>query len=125
MADLPERLFRDDAGAAIERLHRLEEENRALRAELEHLRRSGPENVPGPYRVGTVALCIATIAVGATLAFSTGAVGYSAPPPPMPHIDYTVQAPPTTQMQMAPPPGCNPPYYYDRDHNRVFKKECL
>src|SRR5689334_616510 len=41
MAENPrERLFRDDAGAAIERATRLEEENRSLRAEVDRLRRA-------------------------------------------------------------------------------------
>jgi hypothetical protein len=40
MAQPRERLFRDDAGAALERITRLEEENRRLRAELE--RRDAP-----------------------------------------------------------------------------------
>jgi hypothetical protein len=34
MADPKERLFRDEAGAALERIRQLEEENRVLRTEI-------------------------------------------------------------------------------------------
>jgi len=33
--------------------------------------------------------------------------------------------PPTAEPQGTARPNCNPPFYYDSDYNRVFKKECL
>src|SRR5687767_4809489 len=46
MPQIPERLFRDEAGAALERVARLEEENRRLRDEVELLRRGAEEPPP-------------------------------------------------------------------------------
>src|SRR6185437_14286208 len=43
MAEPRERLFRDDAGAALERVARLEQENQELRSALDRLQRSGRE----------------------------------------------------------------------------------
>ena len=83
-----ERLYRDDVGASLERIRRLEEENQVLRAEIDRIKSGQPLELPSPYRIGTIALCIATIAVGATLAFSSGGGG-----PPEPPQVVVVQAP--------------------------------
>ena len=80
-----ERLYRDDVGAALERVRRLEQENQALRAEIEEIKAGQAPMLPSPYRIGTIALCIATIAVGASLAFSSAtqpSVLVVEPPPP-------------------------------------------
>jgi serine/threonine-protein kinase len=45
----------------------------------------------------------------------------AAPPPPI----ATQHVTPTPAPAPAAKPGCTPPYYYDKDNNRVFKKECL
>jgi serine/threonine-protein kinase len=41
-------------------------------------------------------------------------------PPPV--VESTAPAPPAAS---ASPPNCNPPFYFDSNSNRVFKKECL
>jgi hypothetical protein len=128
-----ERLYRDDVGAALERVRRLEQENQALRAEIEDIKAGRAPVLPSPYRVGTIALCIATIAVGATLAFSSATqpsvvVYQPVPPPPPAMFEPQPVAAPT--LNTAPTPrameaACSPPYYYDARGTKVFKKECL
>ena len=76
---VPERLFRDDAGAAGERAARLEEDNRRLRSEVERLRRSPPRiestSHGGPHGVGltaqafVVGVATATTCLGLALVF--------------------------------------------------------
>src|SRR5690348_6925224 len=58
MSEERERLFRDDIGAALERVSRLEEENRRLRAEVERLER-GTEPRPTRRRPPTTVLVAA------------------------------------------------------------------
>ena len=94
-----ERLYRDDVGASLERIRRLEEENQALRTEIDRIKSGRPLELPSTYRVGVIALSIATIAVGATLAFSNGG---SAPPEPPPVV--VVQSPLVLPTATAVPP---------------------
>jgi hypothetical protein len=76
MSDRQERLFRDEAGAALERVAALEDENRRLRAEVERLANSAeiretalscgnvPGNVPVPNGRSAVAgMVTASLAV--------------------------------------------------------------
>jgi hypothetical protein len=100
-----ERLYRDDVGAALERVRRLEQENQALRAEIERIQSGQPPILPSPYRIGTIALCIATIAVGASLAFSSAtqpSVFMVEPAPPPPPTAILIE--PVPQPVAAPAP---------------------
>jgi hypothetical protein len=132
-----ERLYRDDVGAALERVRRLEQENQGLRAEIDRIKSGQPAILPSPYRIGTIALCIATIAVGTSLAFSSATQPAvfmfepSPPPPPTAILIEPVPQPirPAPTLQPAPvvqaTPDCNPPYAYDGHGRKTFKKECL
>lgn len=127
------RLYRDDVGAAHEQIRRLEQENQDLRVEIDRIKSGRPLELPSPYRIGTVALCVATIAVGATLAFSNGGSPPSQPPDvvvvqaplPMPTAPIVTPAPTLQQRPHPTLQDCAPPYYYDEHGSKVFKKECL
>jgi hypothetical protein len=127
MAEPPERLFRDDAGAALERVHRLEQENQALRAEIEGFKAGRPSPVPLAYRIGTLALSVATMAVGATLTFAGDPARPQCEPPPV----YV--SPPPTFTVPPPPPAvyhpdlndCTIPYWYDAQNVKHYKAGCL
>ena len=151
----PERLFRDDGGAALERVAQLEDENRELRArlsELERPRRDVDTVRTRPLRGGTGVLFLVgfTLAMGASvLALFVGAahrprpqrphappvqVVLNADPAPTvyvsPGVDLRAQAaqqPTGTILGTSPEPesDCTKPYWYDERNVKHYKKHCL
>jgi hypothetical protein len=147
-ADEPkERLFRDDAGAALERVARLEEENARLREEVERLERSRVEVLtfrPRPVSAVSSVSLMGLTASGALLgmalavAVSSRSARRPAPPPPTPtpmSIATYVPVPPTPIVyspprSMAAPPAeaeepCAVSYVYGAGGVKRYKTECL
>jgi hypothetical protein len=141
MNERPERLFRDDGGAALERAARLEDENRELRAEIERLRAS-PEDRPAPPRATVRAdertalalvLTVTTvlISLGATIGFRrhhharmpraathmNPGIAITPAPPPLP-----VTAP---EIDVTRADNCSVPYFYDDSGMKQLRPECL
>lgn len=141
-ADEPkERLFRDDAGAALERVARLEEENARLREEVERLKRSRVEVCTFRLRPVSAASCVSRMVLttsGAVLgmALVVAVFGRSArrpAPPPVPIATYVpvpptpiVYSPPrTTATAPAEKRPCAVPCVDGADGIKRYKTECL
>jgi len=150
----PERLFRDDGGAAIERVARLEDENRQLRAEIARLKRPGRDAPTVRTRLRpseTVLLAVMLVTGLAGIFVFVGTVArvrdrdaayppaaptlrpriVSADPPPrVPPVDEvgpTYASPPGTIIGASPLPssGCTPPFWYDARGVKHYKERCL
>lgn len=122
----PERLFRDSAGAALERAARLEDENKRLRQEVELLRRPGRDAVTvrtprsiAPYLAFTTVMVAA--AIGALMAMSLR------PPRPAPAVlHHNLPAtPPGVGARLVEDDACASPFTYDEDGRKLYKPECL
>lgn len=143
MGDSPERLFRDEAGAALERAARLEEENQQLRAEVARLRagalprsareattvRTSQQGALRTLLLVTVGLCFAgTMAtMRASRPCRSSSAGFPgiavAPARPVP------MTPPTLAVPVATPApddtDCSVPYTYDEHLVKHYKARCL
>jgi hypothetical protein len=147
-SDGKERLFRDEAGAALERAARLEDENRRLRAEVERLSQGpgGPGEpefqVPEVDREVDKRLVVGVLAGALGLAslflaarphhthcsaarVVRGTPGIAvAPLPVIAPVEPLRTAPATPVIAPAARPGCDPPYTMSGGV-RVYKSECL
>jgi hypothetical protein len=129
MSDVPERLFRDDQGAAIERVARLEDENRRLRDELEQLRggRPIPEDLPhrappSPLPAAVAALIAGMLMLGGLLTTFSGHGPHRRVRPPR----YTNIVVPPAQPVLTHPADadCADPFYTDSDGSLRVKTQC-
>lgn len=120
----PERLFRDETGAALERVAELEDENARLRAEIERLRNASSTvrvvpRSPSPWVILGMAAApafVGIVLIAASLAQPTPPPRVESPPPP--------RAPRVAKIQAA-KPECAVPYYVDRDGVKRYKPACL
>lgn len=134
VADARERLFRDDGGAALERVARLEDENRRLRAELERLRRSRPDPTPpaasatslmrGRAVVFGIGVATATTLFGIAIASASGVSTHHPPrrsTRQIPREARPVLAPAST----ADDPNCREPFWVDANRVKHYKVACI
>ena len=73
------------------------------------------------------AIPTASIEVPPPAASSAPVASASAPThaaPPATHTAHVVAAPSATHVTR-PPSNCNPPYYFDSENRKIFKKECM
>jgi hypothetical protein len=118
-----DRGYRDEVGAALERLEQLEEENVALRAELDRL--EAPKR-----RAREHSARIAVLAVTAVVVMSAFTYSHSCPHRSTPrHRGVAEEA---RSRGRAPEfraikdgDDCSLPFYYDRNHVRHWKPACL
>jgi hypothetical protein len=124
----PERLFRDSAGAALERAARLEDENKRLRHEVERLKRPGRDAVTvrtrpniAPYLAFTTVMIAS--AVGALMAMSLGDSPRRIAAP----VVLRHQLPPAPPAAIGPEVGddCTSAFTYAEDGTKRYKPECL
>lgn len=136
--EAPERLFRDDAGAALERIVRLEEENAALRAEIERLKL--PARDGNTVRINrstspvvAIGVTVAGAVLGVLLAYRFAAPPRHSdwadlPPPVVTPASIATYVPmPTTPIVYAPAPAtdsCAVPYWYDGAGAKHYKLQC-
>ena len=145
----PERLFRDDGAAALERAARLEDENRQLRAEIAQLKRPGrdadtvrttrPTGSPRFFLVGFV-LAMTTFGFALVL----GTFRHASSPPRRANAVRVIPADPVpvaapVPVELPPPAtgtvlgtssasaadDCTRPYWYDGRGVKHYKKHCL
>lgn len=140
MPEPPERLFRDDAGAALERAAHLEHENQQLRAEIARMREPGNPR-PGrdattvrtnrfPLRYAALGSMTAMVVIGAAMM-----VFASRPAPPHPVVMQrplvlpSPQITPAPTLAVAPAPveedDCTTPYTYDDQRVKHYKLQCI
>ena len=125
----PERLFRDDAGAALERVARIEEENGGLRAEVERLRHGKTTSTvrlggrsPSPW----VVLGIAAAPAFLGIVLIAASLSSPAPPPPAVRVEVPPpRAPRVAKVSSVTKPECSPPFYYDEGGHKHYKAACL
>jgi hypothetical protein len=150
MGEQRERLFRDASGAAVERAAQLEDENRALRAEVERLRLVAGEPAPPPR--GRADERVLAGLLGGMLALFVGAAAMISRPHghcPSARGVATVRLTPGVAIapldDRAPRPSvipvegpvtrtlprskdgaeCNPPYTISPDGHRRYKLSCI
>lgn len=143
----PERLFRDDGGAALERAARLEDENRRLREEIDRLKRPGrdadtvrttrPAANPRFFLVGFL---LAMAAFGFALVL--GGIRHTSPAPrraPAVRVIPADPVPVPVPVELSPPAAtgtvlgtsaaaeadCTQPFWYDARGVKHYKKHCL
>lgn len=113
-----ERLYRDEVGAAVERLAQLEEENARLRAELERVAPS--RRAAGRTRAAAlVMVALAALLSLAGLGLRSGCPRSRAARP---------QAAPPAGMELRAIRGgddCSLPYFYDRNGQKRLRPSCL
>jgi hypothetical protein len=121
-----DRGYRDEIGAAVERLEALQEENARLRAELDRL--DEPRRMEARRRSTRIGMLLLGMVFGVTF---TGAVAHTTSHP---HSrsghhhhhsfvpQHTAQAP---YVRTRAPDDCSIPYYYDRNNLRHYKPSCL
>jgi hypothetical protein len=129
---MSDRGYRDEVGAAVERLEKLEEENAALRDELERL--DAPKRLAAKRRsAGVCALLL-----GVTFAMGVGAFshGFACPHRARQHrhsftpqrthrtLDVRTRAPDELQV-IRHGDDCTLPYYYDSNNVRRWKQSCI
>ena len=142
----PERLFRDAEGAALERVARLEDENRRLRTEVERLTRqrdkpqeedrpthrlpsAAPHPLPGRFFVLAMALPLTMISL--LLAVGPRHHTRSCSPPRYGEAiaPRTFQMTPYVPLDVTPvdpnAPPCAPPWVTDARGRRHYKVECI
>jgi hypothetical protein len=135
MSSERERLFRDDAGAAIERAARLEDENRRLREELQRLTGTSTSTTPTPGEMLEVPSprrraddrMIAVVVLGMVTAFAGMMLGMRAEHScsfSSPSRRTTVVRRPTPIPIMVKGEECADPYRIDEGIRRI-KPECL
>lgn len=122
-----ERLFRDADGAALERVARLEDENRQLRAEIERLT-ADREPEPGPPRgrshhlSGRFFLLAMALPFGMlSLIMAAGAARHHR----CPAHAIEVVGPRHRLPSASAADACSPPYVYDAHGLRHYKRECI
>ena len=132
MNERNDRGYRDEIGAAVERLEALQEENERLRGELERL--DEPKRREARRRASRVGILLLGMVVGVTF---TGAVSHRMARPHHSHphrssfsSQRTMRAPDVrTRAQELTPiragDDCSLPYYYDRNNVRRYKPSCL
>jgi hypothetical protein len=128
MSDVPERLFRDDQGAAIERALRLEEENRRLRDEVARLRGRGPVHEdptprvpPSPLPAAVAALVAGMLMLGGLLTTFNGHGRHRrARPPRITNVVVPTGQPVLTQVDA----DCADPFFTDSDGSLRVKTQC-
>jgi len=143
MREPPERLFRDETGAAFERAARLEDENQELRAEIARIKQGHPRPSRDATTVRTRRSQVVTalLGVGAGLVvLGTMAMVLAARPNPRRSV-AVLQPRPVTPMWV-PPPGptlavapaptvavdeddCSTPYWYDTARVKHYKAACI
>lgn len=130
--DRSDRGYRDELGAAAERLEALQEENDRLRAELDRL--DEPQRAEARRRSSRVGMLLLGMVFGVTFA---GAVSHRmarphhthphrnafAPQHTMRAPDVRTRAPELTPIRFG--DDCSLPYYYDRNNVRRYKPSCL
>jgi hypothetical protein len=127
--DRPERLFRDDAGAAIERVAQLEEENAQLRAEVNRLRDLREVKGSSTVRIGArspspwVVLGIAAAPAFLGIVLIAASLSSSTPPPA--RVENPPPRAPRVAKVSAAKPECSPPYFYDSSGVKHYKASCL
>lgn len=124
--ELPERLFRDDGGAALERVARLEDENRRLRAEIARLENGGtPPSPPSNPKGAATVLLLATAAavlVGSATFSARVSHRHHYRPPHTPRLLETPRATPVvTPVNDA---DCTQPFWTDNDGVTHVKAHC-
>jgi hypothetical protein len=129
---MSDRGYRDEVGAAVERLETLREENERLRAELDRL--DEPKRLEARRRSTRVGMLVLGIAFGVGF---TGAISHSlgrhhlrghhrnsfAPQHTSRSPDVRSRAPELTPIRYG--DDCSLPYYYDRNNVRHWKPSCL
>lgn len=123
-----ERLFRDADGAALERVARLEDENRQLRAEIERLT-SDRTPEPGPPRgrshqlSGRFFLLAMALPFGMlSLITAAGVARHHRCPAAGPAYGIEVVGP---RHRFPTADACAPPYVHDAHGLRHYKRECI
>lgn len=122
-----ERLFRDADGAALERVARLEDENRQLRAELERLAAARePNRAPRGHLSGRFFLLAMALPFGMlSLIMAAGAARHQrCPAAGSPAYGVEVVGP-RHRFPSASADPCAPPYVYDGHGLRHYKRECI
>jgi hypothetical protein len=136
MAEPRERLFRDETGAALERVLQLEAENASLREELDRLRSGSRDTVPSRRRarVGPqIVMAGSSMLIALTavfLMFSDADVRRQDGPRPRTRIpEPTPRVPPVyngePRIILGPAAGCEIPYWYDAEGVKHYKPSCL
>jgi hypothetical protein len=127
-----DRGYRDEIGAAVERLEALQEENARLRAELDRL--DEPKRIEARRRSTRIGMLLLGMVFGVTF---TAAMSHSASRPHRhPHgrshlhsyrHSFVPQHVPVSSdvRSRAPEQDCSIPYYYDRNNIRRYKPSCL
>ena len=134
---MSDRGYRDEIGAAVERLEALQEENERLRAELDRL--DEPRRIEARKRSTRIGMLLLGMVFGVTF---TGAVSHSVSRPHShshPHARHHRNAfvPQHTSpshdvrsrsLEVTPiryGDDCSIPYYYDRNNVRHYKPSCV
>jgi hypothetical protein len=129
---MSDRGYRDEIGAAVERLESLKEENDRLRAELDRL--DEPKRLEGRRRSTRIGMLVLGMAFGVGF---TAAVSHSAMRAHHPRHhrhsfapQHTSRAPDVRSRAQELTPirygdDCSLPYYYDRNNVRHWKPSCL
>lgn len=119
---MSERLYRDDVGAAVERLEQLEAENAHLRAELARVSTPVPTAALRTRATAAVVLLV-------TVAISAAGLALRGPHQHRSHCTRRAEAAPAT---LAPEfstirgaDDCSMPYYYDANGMKRYKPSCL
>jgi hypothetical protein len=129
---MSDRGYRDEVGAAVERLEALREENDRLRAELDRL--DEPKRLEARRRSTRVGMLLLGMVFGVTF---TGAISHSVTHP---HVrghhrnsfapqhtsrspDVRSRAPELTPIRYG--DDCSLPYFYDSNNVRRWKPSCL
>jgi hypothetical protein len=108
MGDERERLFRDDAGAALERVARLEEENAILRGELANAR-ANVRTVRTPSPPSARGGVFAVLAMGAFAMVASALWVHGREAPPLPPRIVVLPSPTPTYLAPLPPLADDPP----------------
>lgn len=134
---MSDRGYRDEIGAAVERLEALQEENDRLRAELDRL--DEPKRIEARKRSTRIGILLLGVVCGVTF---TGALSHAVSRPHShshPHSrqyrnsfapQHTARSPDVRARAQELTPirygdDCSIPYYYDRNNVRHYKPSCL
>lgn len=128
---MSDRGYRDEIGAAVERLEALAEENARLRAELDRL----DEPKRRTARRRTISLCMLLLGVVFGMTF-TGALSHRFTSSHHRHHRHLIKTQHTSRSpdvrsrahELKPiqyGDDCSLPYYYDRNNVRHWKPSCL
>lgn len=131
MASAPERPVpaegqgpgQDQSDGLLQRVERLEQENRALRSEVAKIKVTR-QSIPIPHILGGLALAVIALLVGAAAALMF-ANKHIRPRPPAAEVPGGPPMPAPGTVTPVPSAPCSPPFFHDDKGNKVFKKECL